>query len=55
MVARFRDSVPFGSLYGSIANLVCVCVCVWFTLKLFPNPHAEAQAKAVSWPSRTGS
>ena len=26
MVAWFRDSVPIGSLYGSISHLVCVCV-----------------------------
>ena len=26
LVLHARDSVPIGSLYGSISNLVCVCV-----------------------------
>ena len=28
LVLHERDSVPTGSFYGSISNLVCVCVCV---------------------------
>ena len=34
LVLHDRDSVPTGSLSGSISNLVCVCVCVCFCLSL---------------------